>query len=1814
MRKFYILFLILIINSTKCSLDDCKAIDTLSCEKLETEHDIPEEYDKLAFQTPPRNDALGHYVSTYQDMRYLVGWAEYNYNEAKTRCTIKFHTKVNPDLGTKGEQYEIYYTFGDFEEQESNEITLNSRDDSYPNGLSASCRIINLNSGNEVVSLKLQDIYLIWDNVEVQTPEVYKDGQRGSIVELFGWSMEDVGEECEFLGIAGYLGVKIFSPQETILSSIITEGQTLNPWWYGTQIVSFKYDARAGNQKQLKKITQRCRAHNVRVYAEIVINHMTGDGNDVNPYHYNGEPPCNVWGPKPGSGGSPFYNTAFQVQNNYYTNQPPGIEYPAVPYFPSDFHCSRSIENWDDPFELCFGYLAGLQDVNTEKEYPQRRIATYIVDLLSIGVSGVTIANGRHIPNYDWAKIFKYVKEYLGNKLPTDFFAIIILENASVDMIMCDGEGYLDFGETFTNRLKAEGFKDSEILQIKFWFKGCLAGEDDLGKYEPSCGAEIEADLKFDVQRWTVSLEYSDDINKGDTGYNIYIKHQNIQEHKNILINNMFLNPRFNYAIRFVFTSYSVADINGVPDGKSERSFCSSQSCFENTVDLPFKRAFNPHSRGYDCGNADNWIIGEYTRIHRDIDIINAMRKWLYSTEEKKINNTELYTTDELKAVCDEKCLICNEESKRLDKCIFCNSNKDYYPVMEIQGQEEYYQCYKKDKRVERFYFSNRDKAFLPCYETCRYCNETGNINDHKCTACDYNLIQKPGTKKNALTFNCITNCAYSYYFTESGQYKCTNNPICPADRNIYIEEKKKCVSSCKDEIPFIYLYNGKCVEECPPDYNPDDNNNICKAIKVDSCTLNTKSSTFSNLYSKSMLDSFAKGYYDEYKYTYRQVTKVINNYYVIYIFKDFDCLGQLNVDIPDLRITKNTRLLEEKEDKAQNDTCYVKVQKALNTDEKLIVVYMEDKSDLMVEKGYLLYNPLTGYKTNFETICKETEISEKEDITADEESEDKILKYMVLNAEVYKEDSEKDEKASCPEGQVPAYINQKTDYSKCYNKDGRYERLFYNDNFNMFFPCYENCKYCDKGGSRDENNCLECAPGYTKDPKDEKGLTCVIQCQYNFYYGLNHIYSCTPGPSCPKEYTYYIPDRKECIDECKNDKEYKFTYNGQCVKECPSDMQSDSNGFCIKEDDGSDKCVGSRHEAKLEGSNDMDGLDILVKNYYKEYYYTEKHVSGYYSSDIYNITIYIDKNCLTELNLKFPVIDFGSCYDKVQKEYGLNQSLIVVLMKKLNKTTGRTSPSYSLYSPLDGSKLNASEICKDEKIEVQQSVLNILEESGIDYSSIVQLADQNINVFDKSGAFYTDLCFEFDSPSGRDITLEDRIKEFYPNVSLCDDGCTNKGVNLTTMNAICSCDFPDISDTKAVVFQAFDEYLEILSSSNYKVMKCMKYMFKHFDRSVGGFLMLFSLIIVGFMFLCFYQKDSDIIKKYIVGRTTEYINYLNEVTPEDEENKTNINVKSINEKSKGSKSSRSSFSNSKDQENSKSDLADKKNDKDDKNNDILVVSNNVNNSKTLLNRHTIKNKLKDLNSIVNQGKTKTNFYDATPKVDFNEYLAPNIDDQEFEDIILEDKRTFKEFFLETLNENQLFMNTFNVKDNFRPTSVKLTFFILNMILYCIINAFFIGEDIISEIYHIEGNDPFFGFVPRAISRYLYSFVVGYVVTVVVDLFFVQEKKMKTIFTREKRNIVNLKVKITDLSKEIIIRYIAFFIFVIVLFIILMFYLLCFNYVYPHTQGEWLKSSIFLIIILQIISILACLLQTSLRFTAFSLRNERVFKMSKFFE
>ena len=1832
MKKISFLFLCLIflglINSQE---DTCLTYHNNSCAYLKTnypdieEHIIPDEFDQYAFQTPPRNDALGNYLPSYQDMRYIVGYAEYNYNKRRNLCTIRFVTRVNPDLGDEGIDYDIYYTFGDNEEQNDNEFEVNSRDDSYPNGLSLSCRIINKRTKNEVVSLKLQDVYLLWDNVDINLPEeYYKYGQRGSIVELFGWSLEDVGEECEFLGIAGYLGVKVFSPNEQLLTDEMTEGPTLNPWWYGTQVVSYKYEARVGNQKQLKKIINRCRSYNVRVYAEVVINHMTGEGNDMNFDHRNGNsPPCSHWGEKTGSGFSPMFQTSFQYQPNYYTGKLPGTEYPAVPYFPSDFHCAKQISDWDIPKELVYGYMVGLQDLNTEKEYVQRRIATFFVDMVSMGISGIEIANGRHIQVSSFAKIFSYTKEYLGGKFPDDFFFIVIIEGIDMEIAFCTGDPLLDFGDTFTNYLKDERFTDDEINQIKFWFKGNLAYESFLNKYLPLC----DGVPKVNTERWTVSLEYSDDINKGHNDYNIYIKTKDKQAHKKILIDDMFLKPRYDYSIRFVFSSFSVGEQAGIPDGKSEKSFCSTDSCRQETIDVPFKRAFNPHSVGYDCGDGEeNWKEPEYSRVHRDLDVVNAMREWTFTLPDSDppapLTDEELYTKDRLKAECDPKCLICNDDSKREDKCIFCDSNNDYFPVMESGGSEEYYQCYKRDERVERLYFSNREKAFLPCYETCRFCEEEGDINDHKCTACDYNLIKKPGTKDSAKTFNCVTSCAYSYYYTESGQYKCTQTPICPSDKNIFIEEKQKCVSSCKEEAPYRFLYNGECVVNCPPNTIEDEENSICKEREQNECTLGVKTETIASLFNINMINSFVKGYRDEFFYTNKRVTRISNNNYVIYIYKDLSCADQLNLGIPNINPSDRRRNLAKNDNNNNNNddddddeseskdilgVCYKLVQESLKTNEDLIVVYIEDTSKVFVEKGYLLYNPLTGGKTDFENICGDSStIISKDDVTQEDESIK--FKYIYIKPPAQKNEEGEEGPTKCEEDYAPLYKNQVVDYSNCRLINETYDGIFYDPTTMMFLPCYENCQSCVKEGTRLENNCMKCGLGYIKNPSDGRRINfnCVNECIYSYYFSSTGIYTCTSGPTCPLAYKIYIPEKNQCIDACRKDDTYIYTYNGNCVEKCPEGMIADDNYICIEED--VDKCTLSRKEAALKNFEDSGGLDSLVSSYYEEFYYTTKHVSEFNNIE-YNITIYIESNCLTELKLNFPNVDFGSCYEKVQNQSGIESDLIVVLLKKLDVKTGRSSSSYSLYDPRDGSKLDAATICKDEEIVVEESVLEILEESNIDYESLIFLTDQNIDIFDSSGAFYTDICYDFDSPIDRDITLEDRLESFFPNISLCDPGCQSKGVNLTTMKAICSCSFSDISTAGLVSdIEYLNEIFEIISSSNIMVLKCGKYMFKKFSSSVGGYLMIFCIIIVAILGLVFYFKDLEILKKYIINKTTAYINYLNENAP-DEEKRSNVIIKSIDDKINDSKMKNQN------KQNSKIDFKEKKEESIDQKGDILIL-NKINNSKEVLNANISKNQLNSINK--SNKKNDIDIYngvlESSTKEDFKLYLAPCVDDQEFEDIILQDKRTFQEVFCDAINTKQMLVNTFSIKDNFRPFSLKLILLILTFIMYFVVNGLFYGDDAVSEIYHIEGEDTFFGFFPRSITRYIYCAVVGVIIGIIIDLFFVDEKKMKGIFNREKNNIVNLKVEITKLSKGITIRYIAFIIFVIVLFILLMFYLLCFNYVYPHTQGEWVKSSIFLIILMQILSVLVALLQAGLRYIGFALKSEKIFRFSKFFD
>ena len=115
---------------------------------------------------------------------------------------------------------------------------------------------------------------------------------------------------------------------------------------------------------------QTCRAAGVRIYADAVVNHMSGGGNDVWPSHRNGGGGwCTYWGPKTSTGSSPYFTHSFTWQDSNNTGLKPGNEFPSVPYIATDFHCDRGLNSWTDPFQLNYGWLSGLLDLDTEADY-----------------------------------------------------------------------------------------------------------------------------------------------------------------------------------------------------------------------------------------------------------------------------------------------------------------------------------------------------------------------------------------------------------------------------------------------------------------------------------------------------------------------------------------------------------------------------------------------------------------------------------------------------------------------------------------------------------------------------------------------------------------------------------------------------------------------------------------------------------------------------------------------------------------------------------------------------------------------------------------------------------------------------------------------------------------------------------------------------------------------------------------------------------------------------------------------------------------------------------------------------------------------------------------------------------------------------------------------------------------------------------------------------------------------------------------------------------------------------------------------------
>ena len=138
-----------------------------------------------------------------QDYSHLVAYAAVTYSADRASASVEIRaTHKDPSVA-------LSYTFGSAKPQSASTAQFAAGGTKGPVAVSV--------SGSDGTKIMLDPLDFVWDvaPLKARTGD-YRNGQKGAVVEFFGWPDKDVEKECAFLAQAGYLGAKLFPHHEQV--------------------------------------------------------------------------------------------------------------------------------------------------------------------------------------------------------------------------------------------------------------------------------------------------------------------------------------------------------------------------------------------------------------------------------------------------------------------------------------------------------------------------------------------------------------------------------------------------------------------------------------------------------------------------------------------------------------------------------------------------------------------------------------------------------------------------------------------------------------------------------------------------------------------------------------------------------------------------------------------------------------------------------------------------------------------------------------------------------------------------------------------------------------------------------------------------------------------------------------------------------------------------------------------------------------------------------------------------------------------------------------------------------------------------------------------------------------------------------------------------------------------------------------------------------------------------------------------------------------------------------------------------------------
>ena len=803
--------------------------------------------------------------------------------------------------------------------------------------------------------------------------------------------------------------------------------------------------------------------------------------------------------------------------------------------------------------------------------------------------------------------------------------------------------------------------------------------------------------------------------------------------------------------------------------------------------------------------------------------------------------------------------------------------------------------------------------------------------------------------------------------------------------------------------------------------------------------------------------------------------------------------------------------------------------------------------------------------------------------------------------------------------------------------KQNKNPNFYFDSETETFKPCFEKCDTCYGKGDGINNNCQTCEPGYIPHPDYENSTNCVPK-PNSLYYIKYGQYQVTNSDRCPEDFSFLIEEKGKCIEDCKNDDKYNYTYDGRCYQTPPENTNDEDGDYICK--DNPNKCVVTKNVLyTLNNLITKEEIETLVSKYEYEYSYTNHHISVY-ENNIYIITIYKNGECISELGLLSKIINFGDCYTELKSKNSINADIyliVVDIQTKPGKEAFKINPPYGLYNPLTSRSLNYEEECKEKKITIHNNITKELNNSKVNLNDIKLMAEQGIDLFDPTSPFYSDLCTHYPDVLNKDIPLKKRALAYYPDIELCDDNCELVGVFLNNLTAKCQCSISGEANGNKKMNEnplynnEFGDFEEFIYSTNINVIKCYKDLFvhKYFIKCYGGFIILSLILIQILCTVAYCFRSKFYLKKNIFCITNKYLNYL---------------TKKIQNKLQ--RTQKISFIN---QNMNKISVPPRKINKDPTGVDIYIKNPNQNKKGTfLMNNNNILKNTKSINEYSNASNEKINIINSSNqrfgnknksfrkrttnfqnqisiepnipidllgnihddlKLDIEEFLKTDPEDMDYDDAIRRDKRTFCIYYYEKIQSEQIILNTFFKTEILRPMPVKIMLLVLQIDLYFFINGLFYNEEYVTKIFELE-KDSLSNQAYRFFDNLFYAFLVGVIINYIIEFFFIQEKKLRTTLKREKDNLLVLKYEMIQIIKDLEKRFLSFIIISFIISVFIWYHISCFNNIYSHMKKEWLIFSVLIIVCIQVLSLITSFIETVLRFLSFRFKSEKLFKLS----